>query len=77
MSSILLPMFVVSEEAAAAIRSAYEQGGELSAAIELRRHFPGIVDNVQARDCARAIAGWRPLPLPRAKARRLQRRKAW
>jgi hypothetical protein len=33
-------MFVVSEEAAAAIRTAYEQDGELSAAIELRRHSP-------------------------------------
>ena len=70
---ILLPMFVVSEEAAAAIRCAYEQDGELSAVIELRRHFPGVVDNVQARDCARAIAGWAPLPVPQVKARRLQR----
>jgi hypothetical protein len=34
---ILPRMFVVSEEAAAAIRTAYEQDGELSAAIELRR----------------------------------------
>jgi hypothetical protein len=57
-------MFVVSEEAAAAIRIAYEQDGELSAAIELRRHFPGITDNAKARDCARTIAGWTPLPVP-------------
>ena len=62
-------MFVVSEEAAAAIRNAYEQDGELSAAIELRRHFPGVVDNVQARDCARTIAGWTSLPVPQVKAR--------
>jgi hypothetical protein len=55
-------MFVVSEEAAAAIRTAYEQGGELSAAVELRRLFPGIQDNEQARTCARNIAGWQPLP---------------
>jgi hypothetical protein len=55
-------MFMVSEEAAAAIRTAYEQGGELSAAVELRRLFPGITDNARARECARSIAGWRPLP---------------
>ena len=47
----MLPaMFVVSEEAAAAIRAAYEQEGELSAAIEVRRLFPGITDNAKARD---------------------------
>ena len=51
----------VSEEAAAAIRSAYEQGGELSAAIEVRRLFPGVIDNAKARECARTIAGWKPL----------------
>jgi hypothetical protein len=54
-------MFVVTEEAAAAIRTAYEQGGELSAVIELRRLFPGIVDNTKTRECARSIAGWHPL----------------
>jgi hypothetical protein len=53
----MLPaMFVVSEEAAAAIRTAYEQEGELSAAIEVRRLFPGITDNVRARECARTDA---------------------
>jgi hypothetical protein len=55
-------MFVVTEEAAAAIRTAYEQEGELSAAIEVRRLFPGITDNAEARACARTIAGWKPLP---------------
>jgi hypothetical protein len=55
-------MFTISEEAAAAIRTAFEQQGELSAAIELRRLFPGVTDNVQARECARVIAGWMPLP---------------
>jgi hypothetical protein len=73
MSSIGLPdcsrqphgrvMFVVTESDAAAIRTAYERGGELSAAVELRRLFPGIIDNVQARECARTIAGWQPLPV--------------
>ncbi len=55
-------MFCVSETEAAAIRDAYERGGELSAAIELRRLFPGITDNAHARTCARMIAGWTPLP---------------
>jgi hypothetical protein len=55
-------MFVVSEEAAAAIHTAYQQEGELSAAIEVRRLFPRITDNAEARACARTIAGWKPLP---------------
>jgi hypothetical protein len=56
-------MFIVSEEAAAAIRTAYEQEGELSAAaVELRRLFPGITDNAAARECVRSIARWKPLP---------------
>ena len=56
-------MFVVTEEDEAAIRAVYEQRGEFAAAIELRRRFPGITDNAQARECARTIAGWKPLPL--------------
>ena len=56
-------MFVVTEEDAAAIRAVYQQRGEFAAAIELRRRFPGITDNAQARECARTIAGWKPLPL--------------
>jgi hypothetical protein len=56
-------MFVVTEADAAAIRAVYQQRGELSAAVELRRRFPGIADNAQARECARTIAGWKPLPL--------------
>jgi hypothetical protein len=54
-------MFVVSEAEAAAIRAAFDQGGEFSAAVELRRLFPGVLDNRAARDWARTIAGWRPL----------------
>ena len=56
-------MFAVTEAEAAAIRAAFEQSGELSAVVELRRLFPGITDNAQARACVRTIAGWRPLPL--------------
>jgi hypothetical protein len=55
-------MFIVSEEDATAIRTAYEQEGELSAAVELRRLFPGITDNAAARECVRSIARWKPLP---------------
>jgi hypothetical protein len=54
-------MFVVTDADAAAIRAAFQQHGELAAAIELRRRFPGITDNTQARECARTIAGWKPL----------------
>ncbi len=60
--TMLPAMFVVTEADAAAIRAAYEQEGELSAAIELRRRFPGITDSAEARACARTIAGWKPLP---------------
>ena len=73
--TILPGMFCVTETEAAAIRAAYEQGGELSAAIELRRLFPGITDNAKARECARAIAGWTPLPDPVPKAPRRRSRK--
>lgn len=59
---------MVTEEDATAIRAAYEQDGELSAAIELRRRFPGITDNEHARTCARSIASWTPpaerMPVP-------------
>jgi hypothetical protein len=59
-----LGVFVVTEADAAAIRATFDQEGELSAAIELRRRFPGITDNAKARACARIIAGWMPPPAP-------------
>ena len=46
---------LVTEAAAAAIREVYEREGELSAAIELRRRFPGIQDNAKAREQARVL----------------------
>jgi hypothetical protein len=67
-------MFLVSEADAAAIRTAYEQKGELSAAVEVRTLLPGITDNVRARECARSIAGWKPLPAATAKVIRLRPR---
>jgi hypothetical protein len=60
---MLSAMFVVTEAEAAAIRAVFEQRGEFAAAVELRRRFPGITDNAQARECARTIAGWKPRPL--------------
>ena len=63
-------MFVVTEAEAAAIRTAFEQRGELSAAVELRRLFPAVTDTAQAHACARTIAGWKPLPVPRHSGKR-------
>ena len=65
-------MFIVTEEDAAAIRAAFDQGGELSAVVELRRRFPGITDNAHARTCVRSIAGWTPLPPAPCTATRLR-----
>ena len=65
LGSLTLPcwrMFTVSEAEASAIRAAFDQGGEFAAAIELRRLFPGIRDNDEARACARTIASWKLVP---------------
>jgi hypothetical protein len=69
-------MFAVDEATAAAIRIAFERGGELSAVAELRRHFPLITDNEDAGRCVRAIASWKPLPpmKPMSRKHRLPRR---
>jgi hypothetical protein len=64
-------MFVISEAEAAAIRAIFDQRGELSATVELRRLFPAITDNVQARERARTIASWKPLPSAPPPVRRL------
>ena len=64
-------MFAITEAEAAAIRAAFEQSGELSAVVELRRLFPGVTDNAQARECVRTIfAAWKPLPLRAMKRKR-------
>ena len=57
-------MFAVSEAQTAAIRGAFDEGGEFSAAIELRRIFPAITNNATAREYARVIAGRDPPPPP-------------
>jgi len=70
-------MFMVDEATADAIRRAFTEDGEFAAAVELRRHFPGIVDNAQARQCARrTIAGWEPRPSPDKTARCRKRKSA-
>jgi len=69
---VLRTMFSVTEAEAAAIRTVFERDGELSAVIELRRLFPGITDNAEARICARTIAGWRPLPMASSPVTRLR-----
>ena len=57
-------MFMVDEETAAAIRQAWNEGGELSAVAELRRRFPRITDGENARRCVRTIVGWTRRPAP-------------
>src|SRR3954465_6742383 len=57
-------MFTVDEPTAAAIRRAFDNGGELAGVVEPRRHFPLIADNAHARLCVRAIAGWKPVAGP-------------
>ena len=69
-------MFSVSEAQAAIIRTAFEQRGELSAVVELRRLFPGVGNVAWARECVRTIAEWQPLlvrpsAVPRSNRRRL------
>ena len=48
-------MLAIAEAEASAILTAFQQNGELSAVVELRRLFPGVTDNAQARECVRTI----------------------
>ena len=59
-AAILAGMFSISDKDIAAIQAAFERGGELSATVEVRRLFPGIPDNAEARRIALIIAGWEP-----------------
>ena len=66
-------MFLVDEATIEAIRRALDQGGEWSAVVELRRHYPGITDYAKARMCVRIIAGWRQRPaLPKTGSRKVR-----
>ena len=51
-------MIAVTEREAAGLRAVFYEAGELSAAVELRRLYPGIGTLAQARMCVRTIAGW-------------------
>ena len=55
-------MFAITEADIEAICAEFDRSGELAAAVELRRRFPGLSDNAGARECARMIARWRPAP---------------
>ena len=57
-------MFSLSETETAAIRAAFNDGGDLAAAVELRRLCPGITDMSHARRCARIVASWTPVSAP-------------
>jgi hypothetical protein len=57
-------MFAVSDDDVAAIRAAFDAGGELAAAVEIRRRFRGITDDDVARDWARRMMAWSPVPVP-------------
>jgi hypothetical protein len=67
-------MFIITEADVEPIHAIFSQEGELSAAIELRRRFPGITDNAKARAHVRTIAGWKPLPSPPCSVIRLRPR---
>lgn len=54
-------MFTVTEEERAAIRRAYDEGGEWAAVVELRRYFK-IPGNEDALFAMRSIIGWKPTP---------------
>jgi hypothetical protein len=75
-SANLAAMVAVSEaEATATIRDAFNEGGELSAVVELRRLFPALADCENTRICAQTIASWEPhppIPLKKPAKRRQQ-----
>ena len=58
----LCGMFAVDEDAAGAIRRAWDEGGEASAVAELRRRFLSITSEEDACACVRTILGWTRRP---------------
>jgi len=60
----LFAMFVVDDATADTLHRIWQEEGELSALVELRRHFPLIADNARARLCLQAIVGWAPRSAP-------------
>ena len=55
-------MFAIDDATVLAVRHAFATHGELAAAVELRRHFPGIGDLAWAREVVRMILRWQPIP---------------
>jgi len=53
----------------------FDEEGELSAVIELRRHFPLITDTARGRECVRIIARWQPVSPPAKAVDRVARLK--
>jgi hypothetical protein len=53
-------MFVVTEADVVAVRAVFNEEGELSAAIEMRRRFSGIPNLAKALEYASTITGWAP-----------------
>jgi len=56
---MLVSMVTVSDEDIIAIQTAYDESGELSAAIEVTRRFQAIRGE-RAREWARMICAWKP-----------------
>jgi hypothetical protein len=67
-------VILITEADAAAMHAIFSQEGELSAAIELRRRFPGVTDDTKAQAHVRTIAGWKPLLSPPCSVIRLRPR---
>jgi hypothetical protein len=57
-------MFIVDEASVEAVRRSFAESGELAAAVELRRRFPGINDLAHARKLVRVLLSWRPRGQP-------------
>ena len=69
-------MFTVTEAEAAAIRTAFDQGGEFAAAVELRRLFRASPTMRRRGNAPGPIAAWKPLLVP-VRRIRLRPDKGW
>lgn len=63
-SAHIAGMFAIDEESLEATCVAFEEHGELAAAVELRQRFPGIGDVAVARRIVRLVVGWQPIAQP-------------
>jgi hypothetical protein len=55
-------MFALDDATVMIVRHAFDEHGELAAAVELRRHFPGIGDLAWVREVVSIILRWQPIP---------------